>query len=69
MCGFCICFDELRCVNFLKISKPDIYIKGGDCTLETLNEEEKKSLTENKSDIKFIKFKHDISTTNIINKL
>jgi len=66
---FVYVFDELRCVNFLKISKPDIYIKGGDYTLETLNEEEKKSLTENKSDIKFIKFKHDISTTNIINKL
>jgi D-glycero-beta-D-manno-heptose 1-phosphate adenylyltransferase len=66
---FVYIFDELRCVNFLKISKPDIYVKGGDYTIETLNSEEKQSLTESKSDIKFVKFKYSISTTNIINKL
>lgn len=66
---FVYVFDEIRCINFLKVCKPDIYVKGGDYTLETLNLEEKQSLVENKSIIKFIKFKFDVSTTNIIKKL
>jgi len=66
---FVYVFDELRCVNFLKISRPDIYVKGGDYTIETLNKEEKQSLIECGSDIKFVKFKFDLSTTGILNKL
>jgi D-beta-D-heptose 7-phosphate kinase/D-beta-D-heptose 1-phosphate adenosyltransferase len=66
---FVYVFNELRCTDFLKISQPDIYVKGGDYALDTLNNEEKQILIENKSDIKFIKFKFDISTTNILSKI
>ena len=59
-------FNEVRCVDFLKMARPDIYVKGGDYTLETLNKEELVSLTECGSVIEFVNFKFDISTTRIL---
>ena len=38
--GVCI-FDERTAVRFLSAAQPDIYLKGGDYTLETLNQEER----------------------------
>jgi rfaE bifunctional protein nucleotidyltransferase chain/domain len=34
-------FNESRAVRFLSIAQPDIYLKGGDYTLETINQEER----------------------------
>lgn len=34
-------FKEVRATEFLELAKPDIYVKGGDYTVETLNAEEK----------------------------
>jgi rfaE bifunctional protein nucleotidyltransferase chain/domain len=34
-------FDELRATNFLQITHPDVYIKGGDYTIDQLPAEER----------------------------
>ena len=39
--GVCI-FADKTAVNFLECAKPDVYVKGGDYTLETINQEERR---------------------------
>ncbi|MCX8109291.1 MAG: adenylyltransferase/cytidyltransferase family protein [Verrucomicrobiae bacterium] len=39
-------FNEINALNFLKLAQPDIYVKGGDYTLDTINQEERR-LVEN----------------------
>jgi D-glycero-beta-D-manno-heptose 1-phosphate adenylyltransferase len=39
--GVCI-FNERSAARFLSIAEPDIYLKGGDYTLETINQEERR---------------------------
>lgn len=34
-------FPELRATRFLSVAQPDIYVKGGDYTVESLNSEER----------------------------
>ncbi len=34
-------FDDLRATNFLQIAQPDVYIKGGDYTVDQLPAEER----------------------------
>jgi rfaE bifunctional protein nucleotidyltransferase chain/domain len=41
--GVCI-FAEKTAVNFLSAAKPDIYAKGGDYTLDTLNQDERRAV-------------------------
>lgn len=38
MVDYVVCFDELTCKKTLSLLKPDIYVKGGDYTQETLPE-------------------------------
>ena len=64
-----ILFQEPEALNTLIAVKPDIYVKGGDYTLETINQNERKALEELGSDIKFISFKDGFSTTAMIDKI
>jgi rfaE bifunctional protein nucleotidyltransferase chain/domain len=41
--GVCV-FPEKTATNFLAHAQPDIYVKGGDYTLETLNPEERRAV-------------------------
>ncbi|MBI3875032.1 MAG: adenylyltransferase/cytidyltransferase family protein [Verrucomicrobia bacterium] len=42
-CVDAVCvFGEVTAENFLKLAKPDIYAKGGDNTLDTINQEERR---------------------------
>jgi rfaE bifunctional protein nucleotidyltransferase chain/domain len=41
--GVCI-FPERAATEFLKRVQPDVYVKGGDYTLETLNQEERRAV-------------------------
>ena len=41
--GACI-FPEKTDARFLSLAQPDIYVKGGDYTIETLNQEERRSV-------------------------
>lgn len=36
-----VVFSEVRATEFLRVSEPDIYVKGGDYTLDTLDPEER----------------------------
>ena len=61
-----VIFDSSDCHNELAAIKPDIYVKGGDYTLETLNKFEKNALLEVGCVIYFKPFIKGFSTTNII---
>ena len=37
-------FPEATATRFLRLAEPDIYVKGGDYTLETLNQEERRAV-------------------------
>jgi rfaE bifunctional protein nucleotidyltransferase chain/domain len=39
--GVCI-FTEKTAARFLELAQPDVYVKGGDYTLETINQEERR---------------------------
>jgi bifunctional ADP-heptose synthase (sugar kinase/adenylyltransferase) len=43
--GVCV-FHELDARAFLQTVRPDIYVKGGDYTLETINQDERRLLEE-----------------------
>ena len=62
-------FEKKTCEDFLKTVCPDIYVKAGDYSFESLNEKEKKELLKNKTEIRFVPFVENISSTIIINKL
>ena len=49
--------------------KPDIYVKSGDYSLDTLNPEEKKALESIGAEIHFVPHMHGFSTTSMINKI
>lgn len=44
-CVGAVCvFDDLRATRLLELARPDIYVKGGDLTLETLPVEERRAV-------------------------
>lgn len=75
--------EALRCVDFavpfhgtkateaMKVIRPDIYVKGGDYTMDTLDPEEKAALLSHdpQPEFMFFPFMTDISTTKIIGRL
>ena len=54
---------------FLRHATPDIYVKGGDYTVETLNPEERRVLESAGAGIVFIPFVQGKSTTRLIEKI
>lgn len=64
-----VIFGDERCTQMIKALRPDIYVKGGDYTLETINQEEKQALVEAGAQIRFISFVPGFSTTGTINKM
>lgn len=64
-----IVFDEDNALNFLKITRPDIWVKGGDYDLNKVNQVEREFLQSIGCQIKFAPFVENFSTTNIINKI
>ena len=61
-------FSSPRCCDVIKEIEPDIYVKGADYTLDTLDREEKAVLLDLNVDIRFIEFTPGFSTTAIIAK-
>src|SRR5450759_1853897 len=66
--GVCI-FSEKTAVTFLERAQPDIYVKGGDYTLETLNQDERRSGEAAGGKIKIIPFVPGKSTTALLEKI
>jgi rfaE bifunctional protein nucleotidyltransferase chain/domain len=67
--NFVSVFPDVRATDFLALAKPDIYVKGGDYTLETLNKEERSTVEKNGGRIVLIPFVPGKSTTSVLNKL
>ncbi len=64
-----IIFNEIRVTNLLKELKPNIYVKGGDYTEDTLDPNELDVLKEIGAKIVILPLFKGYSSTNIINKL
>jgi D-glycero-beta-D-manno-heptose 1-phosphate adenylyltransferase len=62
-------FAEKSANRFLGAAQPDIYVKGGDYTLETLNQEERRTVEGAGGKIIFIPFVPDRSTTALLKKI
>lgn len=64
-----VIFDSERCTAELSALQPDVYVKGGDYTVETLNPEERQVLLDANAEIIFIPFVNGFSTTGTIAKM
>ena len=66
--GICI-FPEKTMTKFLAAAQPDIYVKGGDYTLDTLNQDERRAVEAVGGKIKIIPFVPGKSTTALLEKI
>lgn len=66
--GICI-FEEKTATRFLSNAQPDIYVKGGDYTLETLNQEERRTVEQGGGKIIILPFVPGKSTTALLQKI
>lgn len=62
-------FTEKTATRFLERAQPDIYVKGGDYTLETLNQDERRAVESAGGIIKLVPFVPGKSTTAILEKI
>jgi D-glycero-beta-D-manno-heptose 1-phosphate adenylyltransferase len=69
-CVSAICiFPETRATRFLDAAQPDIYVKGGDYTLETVDQNERRAVESHGGRIIFIPFVPGKSTTGLVAKI
>jgi len=66
--GVCI-FTEETATKFLAAARPDIYVKGGDYTLETLNQDERRAVESADGKIVIVPFVPGKSTTSLLEKI
>jgi rfaE bifunctional protein nucleotidyltransferase chain/domain len=66
---FVTVFPDVRATRLLALVRPAVYVKGGDYTPETLNEEERAVLDEVGAEIRIIPFEPGYSTSRIIQDL
>lgn len=66
--GVCI-FIEATATRFLAAAQPDIYVKGGDYTLETLNQEERQAVESVGGKIILVPFVPGQSTSSLLEKI
>jgi len=59
-------FPEVRAADFLSRAKPDIYVKGGDYTIETLDQAERRTVEAAGGKIHLIPFVPGKSTTSVL---
>jgi D-glycero-beta-D-manno-heptose 1-phosphate adenylyltransferase len=66
--GVCI-FTDQTATKFLAAAKPDIYVKGGDYTLDTLNQDERRAVEAGSGKIVIVPFVPGKSTTALLEKI
>ena len=66
--GVCV-FADRTATRFLAAAQPDIYLKGGDYTLDTLNQEERRTVEKTGGKIVIIPFVPGKSTTELLKKI
>ena len=62
-------FPEKRADNFLRLAKPDVYVKGGDYTPETLDAGERAAVESGGGEVVIIPFVPGKSTTGLIERM
>ncbi len=69
-CVDAVCvFPEVRAERFLSVAQPDIYVKGGDYTLETLDQAERRIVEGHGGRIVLLSFVAGKSTTRTIARI
>src|SRR5271154_1929182 len=66
--GVCI-FTDKTAAKFLAAAQPNIYVKGGDYTLETLNQDERRAVESAGGKIVLVPFVPGKSTTALLEKI
>jgi rfaE bifunctional protein nucleotidyltransferase chain/domain len=66
--GVCI-FTDATATKFLAAAQPDIYVKGGDYTLDTLNQDERRAVESAGGKIILVPFVPGKSTTLLLEKI
>ena len=66
--GVCI-FAEPTATRFLAAARPDVYVKGGDYTLDTLNQDERRTIAQAGGRIVIVPCVPGKSTTSLLNKI
>ena len=66
--GVCI-FSDVTANRFLARAQPDIYVKGGDYSLESVNQEERRTVEQSGGSIRIIPFVPGKSTTALLKKI
>ena len=62
-------FPEARATNFLATARPAVYVKGGDYTAETLDQEERVFLKQIGAAIRLIPFQEGYSTSELLEQI
>jgi D-glycero-beta-D-manno-heptose 1-phosphate adenylyltransferase len=62
-------FPEIRAMKFLAAVRPAVYVKGGDYSSETLDDEERAVLKEIGAEIRLIPFEAGYSTSGLIEQI
>jgi rfaE bifunctional protein nucleotidyltransferase chain/domain len=62
-------FPETRAMKFLAAARPTVYVKGGDYSSETLDDEERALLKEIGAEIRLIPFETGYSTSGLIEQI
>ena len=62
-------FPEIRATQFLAAVRPAVYVKGGDYTADTLNEDERSVLNRAGAEIHLIPFEAGYSTSRLIERI
>lgn len=62
-------FDDLRASNFLRLARPSVWVKGGDYTMESLDECERKAVEECGGKIVIAPSEIGFSTTGILSRI
>jgi len=66
---FCFLFDEKRCDRILRQLQPDIWVKGGDYTYDTLDASEREAAEDVKTHIEIIPRFISPSTTSLLDRI
>jgi D-glycero-beta-D-manno-heptose 1-phosphate adenylyltransferase len=66
--GVCV-FAEPTATRFLAAAQPDVYVKGGDYTLDTLNQDERRTVEQAGGGIVIVPFVAGRSTTALLKKI
>ena len=64
-----VIFEEKEALNTLIKIRPEIYVKGGDYTLDTINQNERRALENEGISIQILRFKQGFSTSLLIERI